>query len=188
MSIGRRENFHFEQTPMLVTAAGTTLDGTTNQQNVGSFTQMACVNGSVYNAYCEPEQVRTSGNEGAELDNLSRLIVIASAPASALTWSGELEIRRSSATSGVVIPVNFIGNTGTGSDNLVQVFDNPLPVDFAKSGTGSALTDFVEAQFRVTPNVPIAIPVMAFAALVPGFAAGDSNKGAELSAAPYLKP
>ena len=183
MGLGRHENFHFEQSPIIAFHGVGTTDGTTVPQTVVTLSAMIAINPenpAETSVFAEPEQtIRVSGNTGHVLDNLSRLIILAGRTAGTGTWSAGLQFfRESTLEKTVSFQVPLLDSSP------VIVLDSPLPADFAK--TGSALDDVINAALIVIPGEAAASTIYVVALLVPGFVASQSNKGANLSARQFL--
>ena len=180
MALGHSENFHFQKSPILTWGAGG-LIAVDEVTEIRAYSPMVALNGTVSEAYCEPQQLQTVGNENHRLDNLSRIIVFASR--SALTApSMDIKIGREGETPISLPPVL---PSLLGAETPV-FFDGILPNDFCKAAASAALDDEVYVSCDVDPGEAGVCFYGVTVLLVPGFVAGDSNKGANLSAPQYL--
>lgn len=178
------ENFNFETTKFVMGSVAGVTDGTTAENVINAtFQPMTIINGAQSVAFVEPERLATADDKEANLNGLTRLLIFATRAAATGTWDGELRFRRDAdATSELIVAVEFLD----GPVAVPVIIDGPFPFDFMTAHAAPDIDDSIGMQLRVTPGQAVARAVNLIALIVPGFRAGDSNKGANLSGLEFL--
>jgi len=182
MPLGHLENFHLEKSPYLLWTSTQIFNGAT-PLTVRADGPMVAVNGTVSEAYCEPQQCRTSGNEGHILDNLTRMIVMMGRDGGSGDWEADIKIGREGETLSILVGSLDLPHFDSAA---FLAYDGILPADLCKVAASPALDDEVLMEIDIRPDVNTISYGHFVVMLVPGFVAGDSNKGANLSAPQYL--
>jgi len=163
-----------------------TTSGTTDPQPfTGNFSTWVAVNGTVAMSYVEPQLCVSQGNEGHQLDAISRLLIFSTRLAGTGTWNATLSIRREATLPNTnisfVIPLKP-------ENPLSLALNSPLPEDCAKeiTGGGEAIDDELYGQVTVVPGQDVVATCFVLAMLVPGFKNVGGDRGANLSHRPFL--
>ena len=125
------------------------------------------------------------GNAGHVLDNLTRLIVLATRSNGTGTWAATLDLHRKVAGA---TEISFAFNVPLQTASPVaSVVDAPFAFGAFKVEGTELIADEIFANIEVTPGEAAVASVAVIAMLVPGFVNASSDKGANVSVAPYLR-